>query len=128
MLRRVNISLIIWLGYLAMGCASHNSEDMYPPNPNCNIDNISYKGYIQPLFQDKCYSCHDQQHAKDSASGNVLDNYKDVAAHAQSGFLSATISDPDIKSTSHMPKNKPSLPDCDIRKIKAWIGQGTKDN
>jgi mono/diheme cytochrome c family protein len=122
--RIISGTILAMLMIMSMSCTYKKAETAFP---SCDTTNVSYSGAVVPILVANCYSCHTQAN---SALGGyyVLDNYNDLSVQAQSGFLVGNITDPDINTKSHMPRNAPSLPDCEISKIRAWVNQGYKNN
>jgi uncharacterized membrane protein len=114
---------------MAVRCTYKKAEDVYPVNNTgtCDTSNVSYAKTIQPVLSTNCYSCHSKANSA-LGGGYVLDNYNDLAVQAQKGFLYANVAEKDLNSPSHMPRGAPSLADCEIFKIKAWVDQGYKNN
>jgi hypothetical protein len=128
MRKKISGTLLVLTLIMAIKCTYKKAEDVYPVNnTGCDTTNVSYSASIQPILSVNCYSCHSKAN---SALGNgvVLDNYNDVSDQAKGGFLVANVTEKDLNSPTHMPRGAPSLPDCEIFKIKAWVGQGYKNN
>jgi hypothetical protein len=124
-------TLMVLMITMVVCCTYKNAEDVYPApvvdNVTCDTTNISYSNYIAPLLSDNCYRCHSQGNSY-LGSGYVLDTWFNVIAQANSGNLVTDISITDIGSVHHMPNGLPSLSQCDINKVKAWVSQGAKNN
>jgi len=92
---------------------------------DCDTTNVTFSGSVMPLISLKCQGCHSGANPGGSVS---LTNYAQVKATVTSGTL--------IGSITHAPGFKPmpepvgsfKLPDCDIRKIQIWIGNGALNN
>ena len=119
-----------WLALpgLLAGCVYQNEEDLFPePEPQeqngCVTGEVSYALTVQPILQQKCYTCHAISFHE---AGVIMEGYANVKSQATSGRLLGAISH--APGFHPMPKNGAKLPDCDIVKIKKWIEAGAKDN
>ncbi|GAB4414993.1 MAG: hypothetical protein OHK0039_23240 [Bacteroidia bacterium] len=89
----------------------------------CDIVDVSYAGFVQPLLAQHCLGCH----TGSGASGNVnLSGYANVLIHVNNGKLFGSINH--SAGFSKMPQGGNRLPDCDIAKLKGWIDAGATDN
>lgn len=115
---------LLWLGLglLLPACAYENAEELLP-QPTCDVSAVTYRQTIQPLLQQRCYSCH----GGGQADGNVvLDNLAAVQHHAEHGALLGVLTPGSGYPT--MPKNGPALSSCEVAAIRAWVNVGTPDN
>lgn len=113
------ISLVLMFLF---GCTYRNEEEVFAEQI-CNVGDITYSGFIKPLIEKRCVSCHNAV----LPSGNVLlQDYKNLAVVVEDGrFLGATRHDPGFQP---MPQGEAKLSNCDILKIEKWIGQGFPEN
>jgi hypothetical protein len=100
----------------------NNEEELYP-SEMCDTTNVTYHSTIAPIIEQFCFECHD-----DAAviSGIPLEGYANLKAKVVDGRLVGAIRH-DV-GFSPMPKDRPSLPECDILKIEKWISNGAPDN
>lgn len=117
------IIVIATLFFGLQSCYNDNVEDLYPSSINCDTINVTFSGNVWPIINSNCTSCH----SGDFPSGNVLlSNYSEISNAANLGKLLGTIRHE--PGWSPMPKNKGSLPSCDIKQIEIWVKEGTLDN
>lgn len=96
----------------------YDSEEYIYGKSACDTTNMSYANDISLIMIQHCNSCHNQN----SPSGNVItENYTSLLKIANDGRLLQTT------SSGSMPKSG-KLDDCTIKKIKAWIDAGAKNN
>lgn len=110
-----------------ISCSKSNevtqSENTGANTANCDTVNMGYAANVQPILQANCYSCH----GNGNASGGVtLNEYAGVKQQADKGNLVSVITH--AGGYPPMPQGEAKLSDCDINKIKAWIGRGTLNN
>jgi len=119
-------SLLIFLliQLLANACSWDNEETLYPEQPDCDTENVSYQQDIVPLLTNSCYSCHSNVNAPDFAFGIALEDYGDVVALSEE--IVATIKYEE--GYPPMPRGADQLDSCSINKIEAWHSAGTPDN
>jgi hypothetical protein len=93
-----------------------------------------FKGYIEPLFQKRCYECHSHE-AQKAKGGLVLDSRDGWVKGGDSGtavkpgdaeasllFKALLYHDPDLQ----MPPKK-QLSDLEIGRVREWIALGAPD-
>ncbi|MCI4668597.1 MAG: hypothetical protein MRZ79_10725 [Bacteroidia bacterium] len=125
------IILSLLLGVALTGCFYDNKEDLLTemnegggvPGPiGCETDSISYSGFIQPLLNSNCRSCHRQGSAN---AGIRLDTYAFVQATARTGQLVGV-----MKRRDGLPLMPPSgaLDDCTIAQVESWVKAGALEN
>ncbi len=102
------------------GCYYDVEEELYPAR-FCDVTAVTYSGTIQPLLQGNCAvpGCH-------VAGGQSpdLSTYNGVRATAEQGLLEARAV---LGTPSSMPPSG-LLPDCDRRRLDAWIKAGAPNN
>ena len=112
-------------------CTYNKEKVLYPPKPDCDTIAVSFKNTIKPMIDAHCTNsgCHV---AGTPIVGNfTLETYKDISREAldinngQSVLYGAVAQ---LALFSPMPKGGTKLIDCDIKKLKAWINQGAKNN
>ncbi len=104
-------------------CYYDNAEDLYPQPSECDTTNVTFTSDIYPVINNNCIGCHNSAFA----SGNVnLETYDNIVAAANNGSLMGAIKHE--SGWSPMPKNGNQLDDCTIKKLDAWINNGTPNN
>ncbi|ULQ55131.1 hypothetical protein KJS94_10815 [Flavihumibacter rivuli] len=83
---------------------------------------ISYSTRVQPILNNKCTGCHNNNLA---SAGINLTNYTGVRTVALNGKLYGSIAH--LAGYSPMPQGS-KLPDCEIATIKKWIDNGSPNN
>ena len=126
-MRKLFFYTLFLFSILLLSCSKSNEEDLNQnqgTNPsNCSTLNVSYSSDISPILQSNCNSCHSSL----SPLGSVItDNYTGLKRIAENGLLIGTITH--ASGFSPMPLGTAKLSSCDIKKIKAWINQGLKNN
>lgn len=90
----------------------------------CDTIDVKFATEILPIMNKYCTTCH----SGNGASGNVrLSTYNEVRTEALNGKLFGTVAW--LDGYNKMPfgaTNK--IPDCDIKKIKAWVDAGALNN
>ena len=124
----IPLGMVLVLTVTMISSCTYRKEENYYPKTTCDTNSISYKDFIQPLMSSNCYVCHAASNALLSGGGYVLDTHTTLAAQAKAGTLYRDLSNPDVNNLQHMPRSLPSLPDCEILKVKAWINQGAQNN
>ena len=105
-----------------MSCENQNEEDLFG-QPDCDTIQVSYSGYIEPLFENHCYRCHSNANLIAPFS---LEGYDNVAEHVVTGQLFGALNH--VQGYQAMPRGRPKLPDCDLAKINNWIREGARNN
>jgi uncharacterized membrane protein len=89
---------------------------------NCSAVNVSYTNEVASILNINCMGCH----SGNTVNGGVnLSDYPGVAAAANSGKLYNAVVQ-NGKAVPMPPSGK--LAACDLKKIKAWIDEGVKNN
>ncbi|HDR05115.1 MAG TPA: hypothetical protein ENN84_07715 [Candidatus Marinimicrobia bacterium] len=122
------ILLFVWLFALGIsGCDPQGT----------NIQNVSFRNGIQPIFDRSCVECHNQALAN---GGIQVQDYQNlmssismntgnpiiVAGDAYQSILYDVISTDDFNR--RMPRNRPPLAQESIDTIGVWINEGALDN
>ncbi len=106
-----------------ISCAYNVEEELYPPVV-CDTANVTYSGTVLPILQQNCYECHSD--ANVSISQIPLEGYTFISVKVQDGQLIQAIRH--TGEVTPMPKDRPSLSECDIQKIEKWVSEGAPDN
>ncbi|MBK9982619.1 MAG: hypothetical protein IPP15_09355 [Saprospiraceae bacterium] len=123
MQKYLGISFCFLVVASVLSCAYNVEEELYPP-VTCDTLNVTYSGTVLPILQQNCYECH--SNANVGISLIPLEGYAFLSIKVNDGQL--------IKAIRHtgevtpMPKDRPSLPECDILKIEKWVSEGAPDN
>lgn len=89
----------------------------------CDTLNVTYAGKIKPIIDLNCLGCH----SGSNPGGNInLSTYSGLQAIALNGKLLGSIRHQ--SGYSAMPKNAPSLPQCEIDAIRIWVDSGAPNN
>ena len=108
---------------LTLGSCSYNvEEELYPPD-ECDTTTVSYSEDIAPIIVTRCYECHDQQAVP---SGIRLDGHANLKNIVDAGRLIGALRHEN--GFSPMPKDRGSLPECEILKIEKWVQDGALNN
>ena len=108
--------------FLLSSCVSNVEEELYPIDM-CDTTQVSYITDITPIIEVNCYSCHE---GVGSISGIPLDGYTNLKAQVDAGRLVGALRH--LSGFSPMPQNAPSLPECELLHIEAWVNLGAPDN
>lgn len=104
-------------------CYYDKEDELYPVAGGCDTSNVTYAAAIAPLMQTHCNACH----SAGAGSGNVVTaTYEGLKTIDTDGRLYGSVSH--ASGFSPMPKGGNQLPDCDLKKIKAWINAGSPNN
>ncbi|MEP6795148.1 MAG: hypothetical protein ABJB16_12530 [Saprospiraceae bacterium] len=116
-------SFCITMAVSVLSCAYNVEDELYPPL-TCDTMNVTYSGTVLPIIQQNCYDCHSD--ANVGVSQIPLEGYAFIIVKINDGKL--------VKAIRHtgevtpMPKDRPSLSECDIQKIEKWVSDGAPDN
>jgi hypothetical protein len=110
--------LVAWI----LSCENQNEEDLFRSN-DCDTSQVSYSGYIEPLFDSQCYRCHSDANLIAPFS---LEGYDNVSMLVSNGQLFGALNH--VQGYQAMPRGRPKLPDCDLAKINSWIREGAPNN
>jgi len=102
------------------GCSYHNEEELYPKEAECDTTNVTYVNKIAPIMENNCNSCHS---GVSPNAGVITDNYEDLKTIAANGQLWGAVNHE--PGYAPMPRNQPKLPECELKKIRSWIDNGT---
>ena len=90
---------------------------------DCDTLNVTYATKVKPIIDLKCKGCHS---GSNPPLGIDLTTYSGLQSIALTGSLMGAITHQ--PGYSAMPKNSPSLPQCDIDKIRIWVNNGAINN
>lgn len=100
-------------------CYYDNEEDLYPQSTPCDTINVTYSQTIAPIMSNSCDFCH----GGSAPQANVItDNYDDLKIIADDNRLWGSVNHE--SGYSPMPKDRPQLSDCDLKKIRIWLDNG----
>ncbi|EMR02661.1 hypothetical protein [Cesiribacter andamanensis] len=101
------------------GCAYHTEEELYPLDPNCQTEAITYTANIRQLITTNCAlsGCH----VAGTGRAN-LTTYAGVKQVADNGLIRQKV----IVEKS-MPPSGP-LSACEISQLDAWLRAGAPEN
>ena len=105
-----------------MSCEYNNEEELYPMQM-CDTTSVTYQAVIVPIVTQFCYECHS---GSAPISGILLEGHANLKAMADAGRLIGAIRH--LTGFSPMPKDRTSLPECEILKIEKWVNEGALDN
>ena len=91
--------------------------------PTCDITVATYAGTMRPLFDANCLSCHS---TGNSQGGINLETYEGAKQVVTAGRLVGAVKH--LNGFTPMPQFAPMLPECDIKKIEAWVDNGATNN
>lgn len=114
--------LCVYMSASMFSCTYNNEEELYPPVV-CDTTHVSYLETIEPIIIHNCYECHS---GTEPISGFSLEGHANLKAKVDDGRLIGAIRH--MVGFSPMPKDRPSLPDCDILKIEKWVSDGAPNN
>lgn len=107
-------------------CYYDNRAKILAQNPaeDCDTTNVTFSTNISPIIKNNCAvaACHNNS---SQAAGLNLDQFNDLQKIAQNGLLVTRIT---ATGSSLMPQGGPALPDCQIKKITAWVQDGAPQN
>lgn len=106
-----------------ISCAYNVEDELYPPVV-CDTLNVTYSGTVLPIIQQNCYECH--SNANVGISQIPLEGYAFISVKVNDGQLIQAIRH--TGEVTPMPKDRPSLSECDILKIEKWVSEGAPDN
>ena len=120
--RTINIILLFALSVAVVSCYYDNEIDLYGVD-DCDSQNVSYIGFVQPMIQQNCNVCHS---TAANQGGVSLEGYTALKTYVDNGRFIGAISH--SSGFSAMPQGAPQLPACTLEKIKAWIVYGALNN
>ena len=112
--------LVSMLAYFS-NCTFDNEEDLLE-GFTCDTIDIVYSD-LTYIFTDICLDCHES--GDTYRPGIEMDDYEEVKASINTGLVFPAIKH---EGQYNMPYEQPKLPDCDIKKIEAWINAGMPED
>ncbi|MBK7872660.1 MAG: c-type cytochrome [Saprospiraceae bacterium] len=94
-----------------------------PDAGGCNVINVTFSGFVQPLINARCQGCHS---STSLGGGILLNTYAQIKSTAMDGSLYGSVSH--ASGYSAMPKVGNTLSPCELAKIKTWIDAGAQQN
>ena len=119
-MRRVIFLMTGLMILILSGCSNYEI-----PAPECPVGetDVSYSGDIQPIFNNKCISCHSGNQAPDLSDGWSLEELVDGGYLAEPEFACES-SLYQVFSGTHAGR----LTDEELMQILGWIQEGAQDN
>lgn len=99
------------------------AENLVCPPSDCNLNNTTFSGGVNPIIQTYCIGCHSGA----LPGGNInYSTYAGVKATVDNGKLLGSVK----RDFGYlpMPQNGSKLSDCNIDIIQAWIDAGAPNN
>jgi hypothetical protein len=114
------LAFLFMIGLVACEYDYIPEEEIVLPTPNPD-DPISFKDQIEPIFQSKCVSCHDN-------TNPVLTTGSSYTNLTNGGYI--IISDPAESKIYKKSKDGhgTNMSSADLRLLLLWIQEGAKDN
>lgn len=108
--------IAIAMGYFIFlsACSKKQAEELKPVTPGAPGAQVTYTGFVGPLFQAKCASCH--------APGNAQ-----ASIFTFNGYSSVTLNAARIKTQVLVQKSMPigtSISAADLQSLQDWFDQG----
>lgn len=124
----VLLTLLLLVIVIANNSCYYDSEEfLFPELPElCDTSDISFTETIYPILYHNCLPCHGNDVAASLGSNIRLENYDDLVLRAQDGSLIGAITH--SNGYTPMPKDAAQLSDCNIKRIKKWIEDGSINN
>ncbi len=123
----MNKVIILFLLLITTGltaCYYDAADLLYPTAGKCDTaTNVSYNQIIVPLFQQQCYSCHNNA---STGGGILMGTYTADKAIAANGKLYGSVTH--ASGYSAMPKGATKMNICQITSVKKWIDAGSLNN
>jgi hypothetical protein len=115
------------IGLMIASCSYDNEEDLYPIDPDnpivCDTLDMTYTSNVKPILENYgCVGCHQ---TSNPSGGVVLDSYEKTKIYAENGRLYGSVNHDD--GYSPMPKGGGKLSDCELKKIRNWIDDGSPE-
>jgi hypothetical protein len=113
--------LVIGSSLLLYGCYHDRGDKLYPGTASCDTSNVHYNTTIKPIITSNCLNqgCHT---SGNPSGGFNFESYNGLISVIPGNRLVNAINYRTGGSKNMPPTGK--LPDCEIRKIEAWIGHG----
>ena len=105
-----------------VSCENQNEEDLFGLS-ECDTNNVSWSGDIEPILSKKCLHCH---YDNSPIAPFSLQGYQNVLVRVNTGQLKAAINHQ--PGSSQMPQDGPKLPECELSTMNIWIREGAPNN
>lgn len=123
-MKKVRILLLFIIITSLHACYYDAADLLYPTAGTCDTTTtVSYNQTIVPLFQQQCYSCHNNA---STGGGILMGNYTADKAIAANGKLYGSVTH--ASGYSAMPKGAAKMNNCQLASIKKWIDAGAPNN
>lgn len=122
-MRILSVMLIASI-FMLSSCGSSGGEAA--KESACNTENLSFKTDVLPIFESKCFSCHNEENYASDADGNLMVGYSDIKKYLDEGLIIGNIEH--TAGFLKMPYRKAKIEDCEIAMIKAWVKDGALNN
>ncbi|WP_144884108.1 cytochrome c [Lacibacter cauensis] len=123
-MNRIIILLLVVFTTVLSSCYYDAADLLYPSAGTCDTaTNVSYNQTIVPLFQQQCYSCHNNT---STGGGVLMGSYTNDKTIAVNGKLYGSVTH--ASGYSAMPKGMAKLNNCQLSAIKKWIDAGAPNN
>ncbi len=123
-MNRLIILMLVVFTTVLSSCYYDAADLLYPTAGTCDTaTTVSYNQTIIPLFQQQCYSCHNNA---STGGGIIMGTYAADKAIAVNGKLYGSITH--ASGYAAMPKGAAKLNNCQIASIKKWIDAGSPNN
>ncbi len=123
MMALTGVCLMLGLGW---ACVARNEETVYPRPAGCDTSLVRYSVEITQIIASNCLECHSAARANAQGGGNNLEGYANLRNYTTGGFLQDVVNH--RNGASPMPKGRPKLDPCSLRKIDKWIAMGAPNN
>jgi hypothetical protein len=124
MIRKIlSVGLIgtIVFAILTISCENNNELDLYGET-DCDTINITWENTISEILNVNCVVCH----GPSLSYNNVRhDSYTSELVVVNDGRLRGVVNH--LPGFSRMPKDRPQLSECDLKKINTWLDNGAPE-
>lgn len=123
-IRNVGYLLLLAVLMFLQGCYYDSDEELYPQaSGDCDTLNVTYSQTISVIMAGNCNGCHG---STAPSAGIITDNYAGLKTIADDGSLWGAVNHE--QGYSPMPKDRPKLNECDLKKIRIWLDEGALQN
>ena len=112
-------SLFVIIAFLT---SCDNGANKSADNEGCETTQVTFKNDVLPIFEQNCFSCHNEEDYARKADGNKMDSYELIKLKIDDGLVLGNIKHE--KGFVNMPYRKKQLEPCDIQTIEIWINNG----
>ena len=92
---------------------------------DCDTSNVKFSSSVLPIIESRCKGCHS---GSSPQGGIALTNYTQVKATVNNGSLWGSITHAGGFTAMPYPAGNARIPECDIRKIRIWIDNGSPND